>query len=466
LASRAALSDAAATAPPPLEDIDAPIARKLVPLLANTMPDGVTPVRYKALHGGRGGMKSIFFAGLAVEEAFEFAPYRFVGIREVQKTLEQSVKATIEEMMKVYDVLHHFDCRHNFIRTPGNGLMIFQGMQEHNATSIKSLQSFRRAWVEEAQDFSTPSLDMLRPTIRSPGSQIWASWNPKNRPTEDASGKLVGDAVDLFFRGPHPPEDALIVEVNFSDNPFLNDVLKREHDYDRRQRTPEDYAHIWGGAYETRSNARVFSNWAVQAFETPTNATFRQGADFGFSIDPSVLVRMFVGRWSDNDPKSGIAIADEKGRDLFICNEAYRVGCDVDHTPALFAGTDTRDVSPEDRWKNPYGDAGIPDARQWQIIADSARPETISYLLRRGFRIKGARKGAGSVEEGVEFLKAFNIWIHPRCKHTVDEFTFYSFKIDKRTGLVLPVLEDKKNHVIDACRYAVEDIRKPRGFFS
>lgn len=428
------------------------VARVFVPLLE--------PARYKGAHGGRGSGKSHLFAENLIDDSLYERGLLSVCIREVQRTLAQSSKRLIENKLIEFGLgeAHGFRVFTEKIETPGDGIIIFQGMQDHTAESIKSLEGFKRAWWEEAQTASDRSLTLLRPTMRADGSEMWFSWNPKTKPAVDPAGVMRGDAVDVFLRDAARPAGAVVVEANFEDNPWFPKELAAEEAYDRAHRQPEDYAHIWRGAYQTRSEARVFRNWKVAAFDTPARATFRFGGDFGFAVDPSVLVRCFIGRWVD-----GQAVADDAGRTLFIDFEAYRVGCDVDHTAALFAGSDMR--SPP-RWANPYGDVGIPGALDWPITADSARPETISWLFRHGFtKIRAAKKGAGSVEEGVEFLKAYDIIIHPRCAHTIDEFTFYSFKTDPRTGVILPLLEDKKNHVIDSCRYAVEDVRRARGFF-
>jgi phage terminase large subunit len=157
----------------------------------------------------------------------------------------------------------------------------------------------------------------------------------------------------------------------------------------------------------------------------------------GFSIDPTVLVRCFI-----------------SGRTLFVDHEAWKVGCDLDYTPALFAGSD-----PSKRWNNPFSFEGIPGAFKWSITADSSNPQAISYLQRHGFTVAPSIKGAGSVEEGIEFLKSFDIVVHPRCPHTIDELQNYSWEIDKRTEEILPKLADKKNHVLDSVRYAIEDVR-------
>ena len=120
--------------------------------------------------------------------------------------------------------------------------------------------------------------------------------------------------------------------------------------------------------------------------------------------------------------------------------EAWQIGCEIDHLPKLF---DT-----------------IPGTRKWLVRADSARPETVSYMKRQGFRITSALKGQGSIEDGVEFLRSFDIIVHPRCVKVAEELTLYAYKVDEHTGDILPVLDDKNNHTIDALRYALEELRR------
>jgi phage terminase large subunit len=105
----------------------------------------------------------------------------------------------------------------------GDGAIIFQGMQNHTADSIKSLEGYDCAWVEEAQSLSQTSLDLLRPTIRKPDSELWFTWNPRQN----------SDPVDALLRGTTPPKDAKVIQVNFSDNPWFPDVLKAEMEFDR-----------------------------------------------------------------------------------------------------------------------------------------------------------------------------------------------------------------------------------------
>jgi len=372
------------------------------------------PARYKGAHGGRGSGKSHFFAELLIEEHIRNPNQSSVCVREIQLSLNQSVKRLLENKIQELNVGSYFEVQDKMIKsTKGSGLIIFQGMQNHTADSIKSLEGYDRAWVEEAQSLSQHSLDLLRPTIRKPGSELWFSWNPR----------LDTDPVDNLLRGAEPPPNATVVEVNFSDNPWFPDVLREEMEYDR-SRDPDKYAHVWLGGYVQNSEARVFKNWKVQEFNAPTNATLRFGADWGFASDPTVLVRCYI-----------------DGRKLYIEYEAYMVGCEIVNIPDLFMT--------------------VPEAEKWPIIADSARPETISHVKKHGFpRILPAIKGPKSLEDGIEWLKSFEIIVHPRCKHTIDELTLYSYKVDKMTDMVLPVLEDKQNHVIDALRYACEGLRR------
>lgn len=375
------------------------------------------PSRYKGVYGGRGSGKSHERAEALIERCL-MEKTDAVCIREVQKSLAQSVKKLIEMKIEALGVGHMFEVQQAQIKAPHGGLIIFQGMQNHTADSIKSLEGYDIAWVEEAQSLSQRSLDLLRPTIRKPGSELWFTWNPG----------MATDPVDVLLRGKTPPPDAIVVQANYRDNPWLPEELKAEIRYDQ-MRDPDKFAHIWLGQYLTNSNARVFRNWRVEEFETPYDAEFKFGADWGFAVDPTVLVRAYL-----------------VGRTIYVDQEAYQVGCEIDRTPALFET--------------------IPGARTWTITADSARPETVSYMARQGFNIRKAIKGPGSLEDGIEFLKSFDIVVHPRCVHTIDELSLYSYKVDKLTEEVLPVLEDKENHVIDALRYALEGLRRARRGFA
>jgi phage terminase large subunit len=371
------------------------------------------PARYKGAKGGRGSGKSWFFGTALVERCLMEPGTRAVCVREIQRSLDQSAKLLIDDMIQGLGVGGHFKVFDSYVDTPGGGIIIFQGMQNHTSESVKSLEGYDIAWVEEAQSLSQRSLDLLRPTIRKPGSQIWFSWNPK-------SDK---DAVERLLCGPNRVDDAIVVHANYSENPWFPEVLKKEMEWDRA-RDPEKYAHVWMGEHQRLSQARVFHNWKVEEFTTPADARFYYGCDWGFSVDPTVLVRCYI-----------------SGRSLYVDYEAWQVGCEIDRTPALFDQ--------------------VPGSRKWTITADSANPQSISYMARHGFpHMKKSLKGNSSVEEGVEFLKAHDIIVHPRCRHVIDELSTYSYEVDDKTNDVLPILADKKNHTIDSLRYALEGIRR------
>lgn len=375
--------------------------------------------RYKAAWGGRSGGKSHFFAERCVEELICNPNTQIVCIREIQKSLKYSAKLLIESKIRQMAPELFTITQSEIRRNGGNGFIIFQGMQDHTAETIKSLESFDIAWVEEAQSLSQKSLTMLRPTIRKQGSEIWFSWNP-DQPE---------DAVDHFFRGKGAPDNTIIVKVNSGDNPFLPETARLERESDRKRMEPETFAHVWEGEYNVKSDAIVFANkYRIDDFDTGALGDPLHGMDFGFANDPTCAVRCYV-----------------KDNRLYIRNEAGRVKLELDDTADYFIQR-------------------IPAISKFTIRADSARPESISYLKRKGLpKIKGVKKWQGSVEDGIEHMKSYDeIIIHPDCEKTIQEFRLYSYKIDKRSGDVLPIVVDANNHYIDAIRYALVPLMRNR----
>ena len=211
------------------------------------------PSRYKGAFGGRGSGKSHFFAELGVERCMLREGSRGVCIREVQKSLKDSAKRLIEDKIGALGVSAHFDALNDSIKTPGGGVILFQGMQDHTAESIKSLEGFDWAWVEEAQTLSARSLEMLRPTIRAPGSELWFSWNPRS----------AKDPVDALLRGANPPKNAVVVRANYSNNPFFPDELEEERLHDKAN-NPHRYGHIWLGEYEPAAIGAIWDRETIQ----------------------------------------------------------------------------------------------------------------------------------------------------------------------------------------------------------
>lgn len=386
------------------------------------LPEKLIPVftgkaRYRGAYGGRGSGKSFSFAKMTAVFGYRFAVSGRSGAilcgRKMQNSLEESSLEEVKRAIRSEEWLKDFyDIGEKYIRSKdGRIRYVFSGL-DRNIESIKSKAAVLIAWVDEADGIEENAWKKLIPTIREPDSEIWITWNPE----------VDGSSTDNRFKK-DPPENSNIVEINWNDNPWFPKELRYEMEEDFRKR-PEDAEHIWNGAYLVRSDAQVFKNWHVEEFETHEDADFRFGADWGFSVDPTVLIRCYI-----------------KGRKLYIDYEAYQVGCEIIDTPALFLT--------------------IPESEKWPITADSARPETISHMKINGFpKIMSAIKGPKSIEEGVEWLKTFQIIVHPRCTNTIRELTMYSYKIDKMTDSVLPVLSDKENHLIDALRYACEGARR------
>ena len=339
-------------------------------------------------------------------------PLRILCGREIQKSIRDSVKRLLDDKIRANGLEDFYESTDTEIRGKNGTLFIFSGFKS-NINSIKSMEGIDILWGEEAQDISSNTLEVLIPTIRKKGSMLIFTWNPR----------FEDDPIDHKFRAVEPPPRTFIKEVNYHMNPWFPDELRQEMEYDKG-RDYDKYLHIWEGKYLTNSETRVFKNWKVEDFETPDNTIFRFGADWGFAADPTVLIRCYTA-----------------GQTLYIDYEAHMVGCEIVNTPDLFFT--------------------VPEAEKWPMCADGSRPETISHMKKNGFpKIFPAVKGKGSIEDGVEWLKSYNIVVHPRCKHTIDELTMYSYKKDEKTDKILPVFEDKNNHLIDALRYAFEAERR------
>lgn len=371
-------------------------------------------LRYIGIKGGRCSGKSHFVAESRIEDLIMNPDHRGVCVREVQRSLEFSSKQVLEDKIQKMGVGHLFKITQSEIRrVGGEGFIIFQGMRDHTAESIKSLEGFDWAWVEEAQKLSAISLRMLTPTIRKDNSQIIFTWN-SNKPT---------DAVDSFFES--KPLRSVLIHVNYTDNPWCPESMIEEAETCRAKNI-ELYNHVWLGGYNIKSLAQIFSDgWSVKEFDI--DHTFGdpvQGLDFGFSQDPTAAVRLYL-----------------KGRDLYVSHEAGGVGIELDNTASFVKRK-------------------IPDFERYVTYADCSRPESISYLKRNGLtRILPCKKWAGSVEDGIAFIKSFNeIIIHPRCVETKKEFDEYSYKVDKNTDEVTDEIIDASNHYIDAIRYGLNKI--------
>ncbi len=366
--------------------------------------------RFKAVYGGRASGKSHFLAELMLARMVQDPDLQCVVIRKYRKSLTNSVQLLLKNKVIALGWSHLFDTQSNTIKRIGaRGFVAFQGMQDHNAESIKSFENFGIAWVEEATELDQYSIDLLVPTIRSPGSEEWFSWNP-DQPT---------DPVDAMFRK-DPPENAIVTQVSFKDNPFLTEESKQD-EQDSLKRDPEKHDWIWLGGYNVKSDAIIFSGrWRVAALTKSADWDGPYyGADWGFSTDPTAAIEVWV-----------------IGQTLYISNESHEYRLETDKVAK--------------QWMK-----DIPGIEKYVVKADNARPESISLVRRKGIsRITACEKWTGCVEDGIEFIKNYDIVIHPDCKDMILEAKRYRYKQNK-AGEVLTDIVDKDNHLWDSLRYAL-----------
>lgn len=362
--------------------------------------------RYKVAYGGRGSSKSWTAGGCLILLAMK-SKVRILCTRQLQTSIANSVHKLLSDTINRLGLDDYFDITRDAIRCSNGSEFFFKGIQ-NNINEIKSIEGIDYCWVEEAQSVSEESWEVLIPTIRKEGSEIWITFNPDR--DEDAT-------YQRFVV--NPPPDSIVQLINYNDNPWFPDVLRREMEYCKEVDFGK-YEHIWLGKTVLDTELQVYhGKFELKEFETPQNATFYYGADWGFANDPTAIIRCFI-----------------KDQCLYIDYESGGVGVEFEELPQLFNK--------------------IPDIRRWDIRADSARPETISYMARQGYKVKACPKWKGSVEDGIEYIRSFrHIYVHPRCKHTYEEFKFYSYKQDKNTGDILPIVVDKDNHYMDALRYAL-----------
>lgn len=286
-----------------MRTLQIPTARVFKPLLA--------PARYKAAYGGRGSGKSHFFADLLIEDSLAERGLRSVCIREVQKSLKESAKRLLEDKLAEHRLgeTDGFKVFREVIETPGDGVVIFQGMQDHTAESIKSLEGFKRAWSEESQTLSNRSLSLLRPTIRAEGSELWFSWNPRRK----------NDPVDAMFRGAVTPTGSSVVQANWSDNPWFPAVLDQER-RDCRRDNPDQYEHIWEGGYATVIDGAYYAKCLSEAREN--------GRIGNVSADPLMTYRAIfdIGGTGAKADAVAIWIAQFVGREIRVLNYYEAVG--------------------------------------------------------------------------------------------------------------------------------------------
>lgn len=381
------------------------------------IPEACAPLwqggyEHYALYGGRGGAKSHGIAEPIVAQACQ-REERVVCARQFQVSIKDSVKELLEKKIKKMNMAAFFNVTEREIVNISTGSRFsFIGM-DRNPDSAKSLEGCTLFWGEEAHTFTNKSIEIIIPTIRDIRSRLYWSWNPRFR----------DDPVDAMFRGPEPPENSYIKEVSWRDNPFFYQTRMPSEMRRMKRANPKRYHHVWEGGYDENPDSVIFDNWEIGQVDIPDKLLPRFGMDFGFSSDPNVAIKLYV--IEDLDV-------------IYITHEAIGYRVPNKKLPALL---DT-----------------IPGIRDHEIIADSARPETIEYLDSEGYNIYPSRKGAGSIKNGINWLLGYKIVVHPRCATVVEELRNYKWKLDANDKPLPVPAERQQDHCIDAIRYAVEEI--------
>lgn len=379
-----------------------------------------TPARWKVYWGGRGSAKSWTVARYLVLCAYQ-ARETLLCVREFQTSIADSVHAVIVRQIEELNLGLWFDVGKYSIKSSMGSEFLFDGLH-FNADQLKSKEGIKRCWVEEGHSVAEDSWKYLVPTIREPDSEIIVTFNQHDEGDPTYQRLVV-----------NKPPDSIVRAVTWEDNPYFPKVLNDERRY-ALETDPDSYEWIWGTACRKIGSAVVFrGRYEVRPFLEPEVVRPRFGMDFGFANDPSFVIRCYITKEPDGDH-------------LWITHESVGYGVELDDLPTLIHGGRASDGR---EWP------GVPGSDKWPIKADGSRPETISYLGRKGFNIAAALKWPGSVEDGVAHLKRYRlIHIHERCKHLAREARLYSYKVDAKNGDVLPVILDKNNHGWDAVRYA------------
>ena len=389
---------------------------KLLPVFSGT-------ARYRGAYGGRGSAKTRSFALMSAVRGYQFGRSGRGGVilcaREHLNSLDESSMEEVKQAISSVKWLRdYYELGEKYIRSRDGRIRYgFTGLR-HNLDAVKSKARILIGWVDEAENVSEAAWRKLIPTIRGEGSEVWATWNPESE----------NSATHQRFRA-NPPENAKIVEMNWSDNPWFTAELEAERMEDFLKR-PDTYDHVWEGAFLVITDAQIFKGlFEVDEFEPKSDWDGPyHGLDFGFSQDPTAATQSYI-----------------DGKTLYIRREAVKKKLELSETVGFVAKQ-------------------IPRIAMHTIRADSARPESISHLRQNGLpQIVAAKKGPGSVEDGIAYIKQFDrVVIHPDCPETAREFRLYSYKVDRLSGDILTDIVDANNHCIDSLRYALEPMIRLR----
>lgn len=366
--------------------------------------------REAAVYGGRGSLKSHTVARLLLIKARQKRT-RVACFREFQNSIAESSHQLLCDLINQYE-LNDFQVTDNSIINKLNGSdFLFKGLHR-NEQSIKSIEGIDIAWVEEAQTVSSKSIDVLTPTIRKPGSQIIYTYNRLEE--EDPVHKR------LVIEG---RPNTLVINVNYDvamKYGWLPEVLRIEMEDDKARR-PALYKHKWLGEPNLQTG-RIYSGWVTDIDDIPQEARLvRYGLDFGYSIDPTVILAIYS--------YNGMYILDEIVYQKGLSN---RTIADI-----------------------------LLNQPRALVVADSAEPKSIDEILSYGVNIVGAKKGQGSVNQGIQWVQELKVGLTSRSIKTRTGYVNYRWAMDKDEK-TLNVPDDSVHewsNPMDAARYGLDSFR-------
>lgn len=420
-----------------------PTARVFQPLLE--------PSRYKGAFGGRGSGKSHFFAELLLEDSVR-EPGNSGGegllsvcIREYQKSLKESAYRLLVAKMKKLGLGEKdgFKVYKDRIQTPGDGVIIFQGMQDHTAESIKSLEGFKRAWGEEAQTLSAISLKLLRPTIRTPGSELWFSWNPRHK----------FDPVDRMLRQGQIPTGASVVRANYNDNPWFPPELEQER-LDCLRDDPDQYENIWGGDYVSVAEGAYFAKHIAKAkkeFRITSDARVVRVPE-----DPLMIIQLFadIGGTGAKSDNFVFWAAQFIGHDINWINHYEAQGQPIGHHLDWLRG----EGYTTDRTKIWLPHDGDTNDKVLDVSYHSA-------FKKAGYTVEVVpNQGTGAAKQRIERMRNLfgRMWFDEKCQPGLEALGWYHEKKDEARQIGLGPDHDWSSHSADAAGLGAIVYKEPK----
>jgi phage terminase large subunit len=388
------------------------------------------PARYKVAHGGRGSAKSWGFARALLIQATQ-EPLRVLCTREIQKSIKDSVHRLLNDQIQALGLGQFFEVLETEIRGRNGSMFLFAGLAQHTVESIKSFEGVDVVWVEEAQVVTKRSWDVLTPTIRADGSEIWMSLNP-DMETDETYQRLVVN----------PPADAVVIEMNWRDNPWFPSVLETER-LDTQRRDPDNYDNIWEGVPKRVS----------------------EGAIYRIEVE-----RLYADKRARPVPYDPIlpvdTVWDLGWADSMTIGMWQRTGAEVRCIDYIEESGRTLDWYVAQLEKRPYrwGKDFIPhDGRAKDFKTGKSTEEILKAMSRKVVVL-----GQDGVEEGIKQARMMfpRVYIdQDKCARLLECLKRYKRAIPRSTGEPGAPLHDEYSHGADMFRYAamaVERMGRPQ----